>query len=382
MASFQEALEGTLNGIICQVASNPGGDGPSDFGLPIVGRVPFVGAPIASGVRGIRQNVRRNFCPGVPPVGDGFRPGTPGGGDTANACVSGPDLVVEFCNNNPNFCNWVAYETWSQADDRVVSNIGGNRNTVWEAGERCGPNDDGITIIKDGRTFICARNAQRGRLLTLDYYLVCPSDPPTGGEPVPPTGPGYTGPITYDGPDGSPITIDVDISMDNPVIDEDGNLIIPFVYIDPDLELNPDVNIELEPEFGPGGNNCNPTIDPDFPDFPEGPDDPPPPEDGRRIAGIVVVATKTTTFQTTTEYRGENEPTLFLPRLASVVFAIDIGGQGCWTAPVDVEVLRQWVPVPENTQAYAFDVKPVNGFTIESYPVYFVNDDPIGVTLQ
>jgi hypothetical protein len=189
--------------------------------------------------------------------------------------------------------------------------------------------------------------------------------------------PGYNGPLTYRDPTGVERTEDVDIELDDPYINEDGKPIIPFVFIDPDLTIRPELELDFEPEISLGGgdNSCGNDYDPDFPPLPPGPEDPEPPDDNRRFTAIVTVATKTTSLQTATEFSGGTTPTIYLPRLGSVVFAVAIGEQAAWTKPTDLEVLRQFTPVPGGGAAFDYNVKPALVFSIQAFPVYLDSSD-------
>jgi len=189
--------------------------------------------------------------------------------------------------------------------------------------------------------------------------------------------PGYKGPLTYRDPAGEEITEEVDIELDDPYINEDGKPFIPFVFIDPDLNIRPELELDFEPEISLGGgdNSCDNNYDPDFPPLPPGPEDPEPPNNNRRFTAIVTVATKATTLQTTTEFSGGTTPTIYLPRLGSVVFAVSVGEQAAWTKPTDLEVLRQFTPVPGDGVAFDYNVKPALGFSIQAFPVYLDSSD-------
>jgi len=194
-----------------------------------------------------------------------------------------------------------------------------------------------------------------------------------GGEGRPP---GYNGPMDYRDRDGNDVSVDVEIDLDDPYVDDDGKFFIPFVYIDPDLNINPEIELDFEPEIKLGGDDCAPNrYDPDFPPLPPGPEDPEPPNNNRRFTAIVTVATKTTSLQTTTEFSGGTTPTIYLPRLGSVVFAVAVGEQAAWTKPTDLEVLRQFTPVPGDGVAFDYNVKPALGFSIQAFPVYVDSSD-------
>lgn len=213
-------------------------------------------------------------------------------------------------------------------------------------------------------------NAQRFSNDRLEDIVRADGEPDNCGETTT-TNPGYAGPITYNNFDGVEVTVDVDISLDSPIVDEDGNLIIPFVYIDPDLELNPDLELDLEPEINLGeGGCCNRNYGDNLPDFGDNEDDPEDPEQQQRIVGIVVSCDPLSDFATVGEFGDGVSPSIYLPRLGAVTFAVSIGGEGCWLSPIDITVRKQYIPVPGLIPAYTYNVKPVNGWAVEAFPVF------------
>lgn len=194
-----------------------------------------------------------------------------------------------------------------------------------------------------------------------------------GNPPVEP--PGYKGPLPYIDEEGNEQAPLVEFTFGPVTVDVDGrryfNIEGSDEFGDFEFEYNPEFN--FEGDASKDGCGCAPTYDPELPPPSESADDPPTPAQQRRILGVVTVATKITDTQTTTTFRGNNAPTLYLPRLGSVVFACNIGGRGAWTKPIDIETLKQWTPVEGDIPAYHLDVKPSLGFAIESFPVYLDN---------
>jgi hypothetical protein len=201
------------------------------------------------------------------------------------------------------------------------------------------------------------------------------SQPDECGNPDDPR-PEFDGPVTYDGPDG-PVTVNVNIKLDDPVQDPGGGLTIPFFWVDPDININPDLNLDIEPEvdFFPR-RKCTPDIDlPDIEIDPEN-DDPPPEEDGSVLAGVIVTTTVLTTEKTTGRFEDGANPTIYIPRCATVVFAVNVGGVRCWTKPVDVMTLRAWVPAKGEIYPYAAVAKPALGFSCEVENVFIKGTAP------
>ena len=198
-----------------------------------------------------------------------------------------------------------------------------------------------------------------------------------GGESDP--RPRYDGPVTY--PDGAsrPTTI----IINNPQNNKGGRgITVPFAWISPELNVSGKATInpkgELEIDLN-GGDDGSFAVDPNSPQPAPGPDSPPSPEGYREMRGVVVVTTKIASATTTTEYGNGESPNLYLPRCASLLFAVNVIGNGNWTQPVDIETLRQWVPVLGDLPAYLAVAKPMNGYSCQLYPVYVDDekDEPI-----
>lgn len=182
------------------------------------------------------------------------------------------------------------------------------------------------------------------------------------------TPPSYRGPLTYDD-DGVERTDDVEIDLDDPVRDGP-SFTIPFFYVDPDIELRPELELELEPElnFNPGGG-CELEIQPGSDNTSGEPDAPQDFGQEGDIVGAVVVSTKTTAFQTTTELRDETAPTLFLPRCSTLLFGLRVGNNRAWTVKQDCSTLVQYLDVPGDIPAFTWKVIPSLGFSCTVYPV-------------
>lgn len=196
-----------------------------------------------------------------------------------------------------------------------------------------------------------------------------PSDPNTPSQ-EPPTG---TDNITYDGPDGLPVGPGpLTIKPGFPYIGPSGNLLFPvevclvgfcinFVF-DPFAGTVTPV-LGGEPDTSPC---CPPVID--GPDE-GGPDDPDGPESEERIWGVKVTATVGQSGFGATEKSDGSGPSLFLPDLGFVRFAILVGGQRGWTEKVAIQSLSQFVPVNAPATAYAYDLFERPGVTLTATPV-------------
>lgn len=184
--------------------------------------------------------------------------------------------------------------------------------------------------------------------------------------------PRYEGPVTYDDDNGNEITEDVVVVLDDPVDRPGGGITIPVGWFAPELNINPDLNLDLEPEidFSPG-RPCLPNLDfePEL-DIPDGPDDPPPPNDTRLLAGVFLVTTVVDPNRVPNVTGNSESLGLYLPDAGSVVFAVRVGNEVAWTGPKPIQVLKQWEPVIGELYAYSFSVVNRNGFVTQGYPVY------------
>lgn len=184
--------------------------------------------------------------------------------------------------------------------------------------------------------------------------------------------PRYRGPVTYQDDNGNDITEDVDIVFDNPNDGGGGGgLTIPFGWFAPTLEINPNLNLDLEPEidFSPGdGCSLRPEID--IPDVPPTPEDPPPPDDARTLVGIIV-ATERLTQEVVTGVFGDGGPTnIFLPNHGFALLGARVGPVSAWLKPVPLNLLKQWVPVEGELPVYTWEIVSQNGFRHTVTPVY------------
>ena len=207
-------------------------------------------------------------------------------------------------------------------------------------------------------------------------------EPDNCGNPGDGTPPSAPGDINYDTPEG-PQTDPVVVTPRPPYRTPDGDIGIPFNIDFPDGPLvaiyfpgSGDVQIgDDRPD--PNNSLCCPQIDPDSPVPPDGPDDPPPPGDERRFAGVVVTAIEISNNLRVTELEGGGVK-LYIPRLSTVSFAVEIDGRRAWTDDIPVRKAKQFVPVPAPAFGYDWAVYDEPGVTTTVTPVYIPAspDDP------
>lgn len=191
-------------------------------------------------------------------------------------------------------------------------------------------------------------------------------DPPT--DPLPPPD------ITYDAPDGTATTEPVTITIGDPVLQPDGDIIIPVSVAGPNWEVRVDLPATGEPRVVPpdtpvGDAPCNPEELPDA-DVPPG-DEPEPPGGDRDIVGVFVVCDddpEDINFPTQVVTTGN--PTLFFPDLGQVLFVVQKGNSTAYLNPQRVQTRRAYVPVPSSQTAVGVQAVPRLGVNLQLFPVY------------
>jgi len=189
------------------------------------------------------------------------------------------------------------------------------------------------------------------------------------------------GPIIYEGDD---ITYNIDESTDitvpisfvfSPVyVDLDGSLKIPVnfdvggVTFDGTIEVSPEFNFEFNPSGIDGGPGT--VDDPDGIGEPGEPSDPvEDPEEGTLpIIGVLVYSD----IDPDGDPSGilfPTGPNIYVPRLASVTFAVQTANSIGWTPDQDVKNLECYVPCPALQGAIAVRVSPMRGVTSRFTPV-------------
>lgn len=360
MVSFQEALRNEASRLACRVLRDA--NARDNIVERTIRRVP-AGSFAADVADGVFDAAERAACS----LGDNDpRPGDQLGG------IPGP----------PGQCEGSRYwVTHTRTDDTGFS-TGQRANGYWGPilGIKSVPRGNGgsdVYLICKGRdnggpaaevfdTPIVQSGGQNWVDVQID--LIEPMDGYADDCGIPDTRPRYEGPMTYNEGD-TEITQDIEIILDES-INYGPSLTIPFIYVDPDLELRPELDLDVEPELSfRKGSDCDLEIemgDDNTSDNPDAPEDFG--QDGD-IVGAVVVSTKVSSFQTTTELGDGVPPTLYLPRCATLLFGLRVGNNRAWSQPQDCSVLVQYLDVPGDIPAYTFKVLPALGFECEVFPV-------------
>lgn len=181
--------------------------------------------------------------------------------------------------------------------------------------------------------------------------------------------------ITYDGPDGPVEDEPVTIIGDPPIIGPGGGLFFPVEVCFAAFCLDVNFNLstgDIDFNFGgePGASACCPQVEPVIDPVQPTEDDPPDVDDPLPIAGVMVVATSISSNVHATEYGNTDGPSLFVPRLGVIRFAIQVGGIAGWTADYPLKQRKQWVAAPEGVVTYDWDVIEESGVLIDVTPVY------------
>lgn len=182
-----------------------------------------------------------------------------------------------------------------------------------------------------------------------------------------------SGDLDYEDEDGNPITEPYDIVGGPPVFGPGGATVLPFelclaaVCLDITFNLSTgDVNFNFGGQ--PGSSPCCPPIETP-PELPPEQGDPPPPSDDMRLWGIKVNCTVDDAVCPATQI-GVGGPVLYVPSLGVVRFAIEVGGSRAWTVDQPIKTLSQFVPVNAPATAYAYDLLPQPGVSIQVQEVF------------
>lgn len=198
-----------------------------------------------------------------------------------------------------------------------------------------------------------------------------------GNPPIPVPPPGDTpveGDVIYNIDDSTTVTIPL-IGIFAPFyVSVDGRINAPISFslggvdFNGELTIAPEFNIELFPinVGGGGGGVDNPDTFPPAPPADDQPVDPAPLEE--RIIGVIVRSVigpqATPSGITATDI-----PNIYVPRLASVSFAIEAGGAAAWTPDIDVKNANCYIPCPAPQGAVDFGVFPQQGVTVTARAV-------------
>jgi len=188
-------------------------------------------------------------------------------------------------------------------------------------------------------------------------------------------------PVDYDDTNGDPVSVPVNIQFAIPFVFINGQLNVPFrvsipvefnVPIDGTINLETgDINFNFGGGGGGGGGGCLPAP-PDGFTTPVPPPPPPPgtgidpievPSDDTRLKTIIVGAIVTSELGDgrVTVIDQASNPDLYIPRVANLQFAIQIGGSVSWTERVNITSLRQFVPCPWEGGAIDVRITPEPG---------------------
>ena len=213
---------------------------------------------------------------------------------------------------------------------------------------------------------------------------------PTAPVPVPPNPPTQIPvDVVYVDPDGGNITVPVVIAFAIPFVFINGQLNAPFrvqiplefsIPIDGTINLETgDINFNFGGGSGGGGGGCLPRPPSDY--APTEPPPPPPPgtevppedipQDDTRLKTIIVGAIVTTQVidGKATVVNQASNPDIYIPRVANLQFAIQIGNSVSWTERVNITSLRQFVPCPWEGGAIDVRITSEPGFQSFVTPV-------------
>lgn len=191
---------------------------------------------------------------------------------------------------------------------------------------------------------------------------------PPGPVPIPPTD------ITYNIDGDTNITVPLTAIFAPVFVDLDGSIKVPVtvnvdgINFDGTVTIAPEFEVEISPTFNIGGPGT--PDDPDEIGEPGGGAEPiDDPEDlEATIVGVLVYSTiESEARPSGVEFT--NGPDLYVPRLASVQFAVKTSNSIGWTSDQDVKNLECYVPCPAPQGAIAVRVSPMPGVQSRFTPV-------------
>ena len=185
----------------------------------------------------------------------------------------------------------------------------------------------------------------------------CGNPPP---EPQPYVPPPITTPITYVGGDNITYNSNLTINLGLAYVDANLDVKVPVdINVDGTLDLSGEFNFSPSLNFGLGG-------------FQQGPDQPgmepvepsePDPDGGRSIRGVYG-SLQGAENSTATALTNTVQPTMWVPRLASISFGYNLGGQDFWTDAIDVKFEDFYIPAPRLGTYTAYRVRPIDNIAV------------------
>lgn len=383
--NFRQALSEAVRQVFC--SSLQAGD-------EFWGRI---GAPGTLGAPGFRLRGSlgyRLFCnrepPPLPPAAPGAPPGT---GNCDGVCYS---YEVQVSGDFPGTLT---------SSGRLIGPVGGLRAVPLAGGARAevfcrGTSPNSSVCPAPGAlgwypVGIGGTNVLPPSVITFTSLVRADNQPDTCGSPSPivpspdSPPPPIPLPVDYEDDDGDPVSIPFTIQFAIPFVFINGQLNVPFritapvefnVPIDGTINLETgDINFNFGGGSGGGGGSCNPRPPQDF-DSPEPAPLPPPgteappvdlPGDDSRLKEVILGAIVTTQDQSgkVTIINQDSNPNLYIPRVANLQFAVQIGRSISWTERVNITNLRQFVPCPWQGGAVDVRVDPEPGFSSVVTPV-------------
>lgn len=235
---------------------------------------------------------------------------------------------------------------------------------------------DEATLFSGTNSSVTYINLRDVRVERVDSQPDNCGDAPGAGD-----GPRYPiggGDLIWDDDEGNQITEPVDVVARRPVIGPGGGFDLPFdvCFASFCLDVTFNVNVgEVNLNFG-GGNGgdaspCCPPIDEVPEDGSE--NDPDEPDDDVRYRGIIAYCSFDANRISATQLGNGQGPSLFVPRIAVVRFAMELGDRRAWSIDIPIKQRQQVIEAPSLGLAYTWDIIPEGGVTVESVGIPIVS---------
>lgn len=299
----------------------------------------------------------------------------------------GCDPQDDYENPDPPFtggqCAGVSYQVFLSGRSGSGSTIGSaNRTGQGPVGGVCfGPVNFGLTRVgvvfadgcQDAGGGISTTSPANQSSWAITSVVRLDGQPDDCGSPEPTYPPpinfNFNTDVTYEGDDGTEITVNVPFVFAPIKVDFNGDLRIPVDFSLGGFEFSgnvnlPDFNLTINPPrlppgsgddlSGQGGDDEGETTPPTAPD--------------EKIIGVVVTATQIDSRRVSS-YSSPGIPPIFVPRLGSIKFVYSIGSATFFSSDIDIKDRRTFIPCPFSQGADAVIASPNIGVSLVSTPI-------------
>ena len=196
-----------------------------------------------------------------------------------------------------------------------------------------------------------------------------------GDPPPPPPPPPGTQPInfTYINNEGDDIDVSGDVNIGIPILIAPFTLVAPItvdlggISFDGSVQLSPDFDVTISPDFGGESGGDDDPVDPVEPDD-DDPDDDEPDEPtqcrDKPIKGLIVSLSFGSDMRATEVIQDGNIASIGVPRVGTVYFEALVGNRKVRMAGMDLKSRTQYIPAPFNATVVCWRIHTEPGVTL------------------